>query len=340
MKILRHLVAIGVLPFVVINVVPRWLARQYGITFVWPSSVSAAAAVVAGVATCVVGATLAAWSVLMFVVHGHGTLAPWDPPTRFVATGPYRYTRNPMIMGVCLVLCAEALVLRSGVHAAWTAFFAALNLAIVPLVEEPQLRRRFGARYDHYCRQVPRFWPRLTPYAAPAAPSVAAVVPASGRSARFGSDKRQALIDGVPMLERTRQALAAAGAAPVIVVDDNPDPGRGMFSTIRLGLERALATQAAVILVHPADMPFVAPGTMRRVAEACAASGRAVCPRDQGKRGHPIAIPRAIAGRLLEVDPKTPLNEAFAAIGLVRDELDVDDPAIHRDVDVPGDLAR
>ena len=285
MKILRHLVAIGVLPFVVINVVPRWLARAYGVTWAWPESLLAAFAVVTGVDVFLVGGALAGSSVAMFFFHGDGTLAPWDPPKRFVAVGPYRYSRNPMITGVFLVLVAETLVLRSWVHAAWAAFFALLNLTFIPLVEEPQLRRRFGASFDDYCRQVPRFLPRITPYVAPAVAAFAAVVPASGRSARFGSDKRQALVDGVPMLERTRQRLASAGASPVIVVDDNPDPDRGMFSTIRLGIERALAGAAPVILVHPADMPFVRPATVRAVADACAATGRAVCPREGGKRG-------------------------------------------------------
>lgn len=333
---LRHLVVIGILPFVVITVVPRWLAHTYGVTFSWPASPAALAAVLAGTLSLVAGAMLAAWSVLLFFLHGDGTLAPWDPPRRFVAMGPYRYTRNPMITGVFLVLCAETLVLRSVVHAAWTGFFVLLNVTFIPWAEEPQLRRRFGAAYDDYCRNVPRFLPRLSPYVTPAA--CVAVVPASGKSVRFGSDKRQALVDGTPMLERTRGLLTAAGAASVLVIDDNPAPERGMFSTIRLGLERALATDAPVIVVHPADMPFVRPDTVRRVTGACAASGRAVCPRYQGKRGHPLAFPRAVAERLLAVDPSTPLNEAFAAIGLVRVELDVDDPGIHRDVDVPADL--
>ena len=56
MKILRHLVAIGVLPFVVINVVPRWLARAYGVSWAWPESLLAAFAVVTGVAVASVTA--------------------------------------------------------------------------------------------------------------------------------------------------------------------------------------------------------------------------------------------------------------------------------------------
>ena len=167
---------------------------------------------------------------------------------------------------------------------------------------------------------------------------IAAVVPASGRSSRFGSDKRKALIDGTPMLERTVAALKAAGADPVFVVDDNPDPDRGMFSTIQIGLARALAARATIILVQPADMPFVRPETIATIAAECRCTGRAVCPRYGHQRGHPLAFPRALAQQLLTVDASTPLNEAFAAIGLVRLEIDVDDPGVLRDVDRPSDL--
>ena len=164
MKVLRHLLSIAVLPFVVITIVPRWLAVHYGISFVWPVTPLATAAVIVGACLLLCGAVLAFSSVLMFFLHGDGTLAPWDPPKNFVAVGPYRYVRNPMITGVFFVLCAQTLVLRSEVHAAWTLFFALLNFTFIPLVEEPQLRTRFGASYDEYCRHVHRFLPRATPY--------------------------------------------------------------------------------------------------------------------------------------------------------------------------------
>jgi molybdenum cofactor cytidylyltransferase len=167
-------------------------------------------------------------------------------------------------------------------------------------------------------------------------PVIVAVLPASGRSSRFGSDKRAALIDGVPMLERTRQRLADAGVARVDIVDDNPDPDRGMFSTIQIGLARA--SDADVALVHPADMPFVSVETVRSVAAECVRTGRAVCPSYRGKRGHPLALPRAIVEKLLTLDPSRPLNEALADVGAVRVELTVDDPGAIRDVDVPKDL--
>lgn len=327
------------LPFTATLVIPRLLALNYGIVWVTPSTPLETSAVVAGVVLFLCGASLAVASVLRFAFDGDGTLAPWDPPTQFVATGPYRYVRNPMITGVTLVLCAQTLILRSWVHAAWTGVFVFLNVTFIPLVEEPGLRRRFGAAYDEYCKHVGRLVPRLTPYVARRAHgTVIAVVPASGRSSRFGSDKRRALIDGVPMLKHVVDRLTEAGIATVMVVDNNPNPERGMFSTIQMGMDQALRAGASVILVQPADMPFVRADTVRLVVDECLRTGRAVCPRHSGKRGHPLAFPRDLARRLLGVDASTPLNEAFAAIGLVRHEMDVDDPGVLRDVDVPSDL--
>lgn len=164
-----------------------------------------------------------------------------------------------------------------------------------------------------------------------------AVIPASGRSSRFGSDKRKALIDGVPMLERVVSLMTSADVE-CVVVDNNPDPDRGMFSSIQMGLTAAVARHASVILVHPADMPFVRVETIRAAIRECERTGRAVCPRAGGKRGHPLAFPLELARQLLTVDPSTPLNEAFAAIGLIRHEFDVDDPGILKDVDTRDDL--
>lgn len=336
MKILRHLLAIAVLPLMVTLVIPRWLALGYGVKFAAPATLPATAVFVLGVAVFLAGVTLAVSSVLRFFVDGDGTLAPWDPPRHFVVTGPYRYVRNPMISGVCLVLCAQALIFRSGVFAAWAGAFMLLNLIQIPLVEEPGLRARFGEAYREYCRHVGRLVPRLTPYVPRL---VAAVVPASGKSSRFGGDKRLALVDGVPMLQRVVRLLETAGAVPVIVVDNNPDPDRGMFSSIQIGLAEAVKSGAQVVLVQPADMPFVRADTIRAVIDECTRTGRAVCPRHNAKRGHPLAFPAELARQLLAVDPSTPLNDAFATIGLVRHEFDVDDPGVLRDVDTREDLS-
>ena len=103
-----------------------------------------------GVALVVLGAALFTWCVRDFATTGRGTLAPWDPPHTLVASGPYRMSRNPMYLGVLLVLCGWAVLFRSRTHALYAmALAVAFHLRVI-LGEEPWLA--------HYAAQVPRWW--------------------------------------------------------------------------------------------------------------------------------------------------------------------------------------
>ena len=164
---LRHLLSIALLPFTVAVLVPIWIARRYGVEPAPGDGLLAWALQLAGLGLLGLGLVFFIASLRRFASEGQGTLAPWDPPRALVVCGPYRYVRNPMISGVVWVLFGESLLLRSLPHAAWAAFFLALNLVYIPLIEEPQLERRFGAAYAEYCRNVPRVWPRLRPWTGP-----------------------------------------------------------------------------------------------------------------------------------------------------------------------------
>jgi molybdenum cofactor cytidylyltransferase len=185
---------------------------------------------------------------------------------------------------------------------------------------------------------------------------VEAVVPAAGFSTRFGAAKLLADVGGEPLISRTLASLLDAGIARVVVVTRegsgldgvdalsdprvtvavNTDPARGMFSSIQMGLA---AAEGDVVLVLPADMPFVASATVAAVAARAAATSSVIVPVHRGRNGHPIGIPAAVRGRLLALDPATTLKDALAAVGASRESLDVPDPGVLRDVDVPGDLA-
>jgi protein-S-isoprenylcysteine O-methyltransferase Ste14 len=162
--VVRHLLAVLVLPATVAIFVPLWIARRYAVTFGAPTDVAGWLLLVCGVAFLAVGLGLFCASLYNLVTHGRGTLAPWDPPRQLVVRGPYRFVRNPMISGVIFVLFGEALVSRSLPHAAWAAAFLVLNAIYIPLVEEPQLEARFGEPYSRYRRHVARFLPRLRPW--------------------------------------------------------------------------------------------------------------------------------------------------------------------------------
>jgi len=97
---------------------------------------------------------------------GHGTPVPVAPPKKLVVVGMYRYVRNPMYLGfyfgwlglwimfgharldLIVVVCAVVLGVDLFVH----------------FYEEPKLKSLFGAEYEEYCRNVPRWLPRLRPW--------------------------------------------------------------------------------------------------------------------------------------------------------------------------------
>lgn len=114
---------------------------------------------VLGVVVALGGAALALWCVGTFAFVGKGTPLPFDPPRRLVVRGPYRIVRNPMAIGVFLVLGGVALYYRSTDLLAFTAaFILGIHLMVV-LYEEPTLRRTFGEEYEAYTRRVRRWWP-------------------------------------------------------------------------------------------------------------------------------------------------------------------------------------
>jgi protein-S-isoprenylcysteine O-methyltransferase Ste14 len=166
MRIVRHLLAILLLPFVVVVVVPRWLlTANSAIDTRWePGTPATWLARAAGALLFLGGFGLFAWCLTLFDRVGRGTLAPWDPTQTLIAVGPYRYMRNPMITGVLAMVTGEALVLGSRVVAGWGAAFLIINQIYFLLSEEPGLERRFGERYRRYKSAVPRWLPRTTPW--------------------------------------------------------------------------------------------------------------------------------------------------------------------------------
>lgn len=156
MSVWRQALAVLLLPFTVTIVVPALIVLRAGETNFWWGSV-------AGLALLAVGLVLVVSTIRLFSAVGQGTLAPWDPTQKLVVRGPYRHVRNPMISGVCFILAGEAVLLGSWVLALWFVAVAVVNAIYLPLVEEPGLRKRFGAEYDAYAANVPRWLPRLWP---------------------------------------------------------------------------------------------------------------------------------------------------------------------------------
>ncbi|HUA31424.1 MAG TPA: isoprenylcysteine carboxylmethyltransferase family protein [Streptosporangiaceae bacterium] len=107
------------------------------------------------------GAALYVWCVWNFAAVGNGTPGLWDAPTRVVATGPYRWVRNPIYIGALLVVLGEALLFWSLPVLVYAGAMAAFCHLFVTGYEERRLSRRFGEAYREYRRTVPRWIPRV-----------------------------------------------------------------------------------------------------------------------------------------------------------------------------------
>ena len=109
----------------------------------------------------VAGTAILIWCFWDFVQKGKGTPAPIAPPKELVVSGLYKYVRNPMYVGVLLVITG---------HFLWFGFwnlliyaalvFLAFNSFVI-FYEEPNLKQRFGAAYESYRQRVPRWIPRF-----------------------------------------------------------------------------------------------------------------------------------------------------------------------------------
>jgi protein-S-isoprenylcysteine O-methyltransferase Ste14 len=105
----------------------------------------------------IVGGAIYSWCVFDFATFGRGTPFPLDAPVKLVRRGLYRYTRNPMYVGVLSLIFGWAFLFHSEPIAIYGVIVAMCFYTFVVFGEEPALRRRFGADYEQYCLEVPRF---------------------------------------------------------------------------------------------------------------------------------------------------------------------------------------
>jgi protein-S-isoprenylcysteine O-methyltransferase Ste14 len=145
----RAVLAFLVCPGTVAFLIP-WLLVEAGQSGQYPDA--------RGLVPFVLGVVLLLWCVREFYVAGKGTLAPWSPPRHLVATGLYRFSRNPMYIAVALVLWGWALGFHSRAIAVYALLvMVAFHLRVI-LGEEPWLGRAHGKEWVRYKAQVPRWF--------------------------------------------------------------------------------------------------------------------------------------------------------------------------------------
>ena len=114
-----------------------------------------------GLALLVAGGCLALACITTFLTRGEGTPAPFDPPRKFVATGPYKFVRNPMYIGGGITLLGFGLCEHSAAIVLSVPPWLLLAHLLLVLYEEPHLSTTFGAPYDEYRRSVHRWLPTV-----------------------------------------------------------------------------------------------------------------------------------------------------------------------------------
>jgi molybdenum cofactor cytidylyltransferase len=173
---------------------------------------------------------------------------------------------------------------------------------------------------------------------------IAAVVLAAGQSHRFGGDKLLHPLAGRPLGAHIAAMLSAmpfgwriavcpasrAGLFPGFEIVDNPDPSRGMGTSLALAAKRAITLGAEAMLVCLADMPFV---TGDHLAALIAARGDVVATEAAGVRSPPALFAAAHLPALAQ------LSGDRGARDLLRDAVAVHaEPGMVRDFDAPEDF--
>ncbi|HVQ16365.1 MAG TPA: isoprenylcysteine carboxylmethyltransferase family protein [Vicinamibacterales bacterium] len=110
-----------------------------------------------GIAVFIAGSLVLLWCVRDFYIAGKGTLAPWDPPRHLVNVGLYRFSRNPMYVGVLIILLGWTLTFRARSVLIYTGVVALLFHLRVLLYEEPWLARTFPNDWPRFKSRVPRW---------------------------------------------------------------------------------------------------------------------------------------------------------------------------------------
>ena len=183
-----------------------------------------------------------------------------------------------------------------------------------------------------------------------------ALLPAAGASRRMGRPKLFLPYQGGTIVGSLVASLRAAGVERIVLViapgDEelrawaeasglivavNPEPERGMLSTIQEGLA-ALGPVSETLLISPADLPAVRPETIAEVVRRREEAGAPLAlPVWRGRHGHPLAIAPELIPEIAGLDPAIGLRQLRDRHAAATLWIDVDDPGAVQDVDTPQD---
>jgi CTP:molybdopterin cytidylyltransferase MocA len=182
--------------------------------------------------------------------------------------------------------------------------------------------------------------------AAGAVEVIAAVILAAGASSRMGRPKAFLEYRGETFLARLVRTfrvycedvvVVVSGGAPVTGarIAVNPDPERGMLSSLQCGFQ-ALPPEVRAVAFTPVDHPAIEPNTIEQVVTGW--SGELLrIPRHSGRRGHPVLAAAGLIPEFLALPPGAQARDVVSRHERDIVYVDVDDPGILKDVDTPAE---
>lgn len=147
-------------PGTVVGLVP-WAITGWSVDHSWPVTVR-----LVGAFLVLVGLVPLVLAFARFARAG-GTPAPVAPTEHLVVSGPNRWVRNPMYVGVVTMIAGQALLLGRASLLVYALVVWATTAAFVRWYEEPTLAAAHGAEYAAYRAAVPAWLPRLRPWDPP-----------------------------------------------------------------------------------------------------------------------------------------------------------------------------
>ena len=179
---------------------------------------------------------------------------------------------------------------------------------------------------------------------------------AAGSGSRFGADK---LSRRCPMARRwcwrvrgccsppaatclpssampTAAPAAQLTSLPGVRVLVCPESASGLGHSLACGVRHSQAADAWLVML--ADMPFIRPDTIARVASALAQGARLVAPALAGRRGHPVGFAHEWRDQLVALTGDAGARALLTEQSDALTRIETDDPGILRDVDRRGDL--
>ena len=149
----------AIAPGTVLGVIP-WLITRWELPHF-----SAAGHLSQGLGVLLIGAGLVplVHAFVQFAKAG-GTPAPVAPTERLVVTGFHRFVRNPMYVGLIVVVLGQALLFGSLELVVYAVVVWIATASFARFYEEPTLARQFGREYEAYRHNVRAWIPRVHPW--------------------------------------------------------------------------------------------------------------------------------------------------------------------------------